>query len=600
MDPLSRFLEHFPDAQPHGHYWKAYCPGHEDNLRSLSISAGNDGRVLLHCHAGCEPEHVIAPLPIQMADLFPSSPDSGPIRSEPEATYDYRDERGELLFQKQRFPGKRFLIRRPSGNGWINKQVFEEGTRRVLYRLPDLLKEPRETVWITEGEKDCDRLWREGLAATTNYEGAGEAHTKSKWRDEYSAWLKEVFPASRFVLLPDNDAAGKSHMAAVAASLTAYGLTAVVVDLPGLEPKGDVSDWLNAGGTCDGLLGLSRPARKRFFFLTFDEVCELPKPVWQADGLYEDQTLVEWYGERSNGKSLLVLDLALTNCKGLTHWCGRQLQRHGAVVWVNADGGRGITKRLRAWRCLHGSNLRYPLLVLGEHDRNGGERMGRARLNSPHDIGELLELIKTLDVPVAMFVFDTLSRSIPGTDENLQGPMTLVTDECHRLRGETGASVHLLHHTDKMGARQRGSDVVPNEADHVIRVTKPQGSRIITVSNDKSRDGELFKPFEMEIRVVEESVVVESRTPLFSSFEPLPAEPEPVVEARPAEHLLAWLQQMPGATAQEIAAASEIPITNVRRYLKELTGQGRARFERGNPTPEVRKPPFFFWATEGS
>lgn len=29
------------------------CPAHEDSSPSLSCSQGDDGRVLLHCHAGC-------------------------------------------------------------------------------------------------------------------------------------------------------------------------------------------------------------------------------------------------------------------------------------------------------------------------------------------------------------------------------------------------------------------------------------------------------------------------------------------------------------------------------------------------------------------
>jgi DNA primase len=39
--------------------WMARCPAHDDHNPSLSIRVGNDGRVLVHCHAGCEQELVI-------------------------------------------------------------------------------------------------------------------------------------------------------------------------------------------------------------------------------------------------------------------------------------------------------------------------------------------------------------------------------------------------------------------------------------------------------------------------------------------------------------------------------------------------------------
>ena len=51
--------------------WVARCPAHEDRHPSLSVGVGEDGRVLLHCYAGCEVEAVVAALGLQMADLYP-------------------------------------------------------------------------------------------------------------------------------------------------------------------------------------------------------------------------------------------------------------------------------------------------------------------------------------------------------------------------------------------------------------------------------------------------------------------------------------------------------------------------------------------------
>ena len=47
----------------------ARCPAHDDHDPSLSVSEGQDGKVLVKCHAGCEQEHVIAAL--QARDLWP-------------------------------------------------------------------------------------------------------------------------------------------------------------------------------------------------------------------------------------------------------------------------------------------------------------------------------------------------------------------------------------------------------------------------------------------------------------------------------------------------------------------------------------------------
>ncbi|MET3560777.1 hypothetical protein ABID39_001488 [Bartonella japonica] len=45
-----------------GYYGLAHCPAHDDRLPSLSISNGNDGRLLLYCYAGCSFREIIQAL----------------------------------------------------------------------------------------------------------------------------------------------------------------------------------------------------------------------------------------------------------------------------------------------------------------------------------------------------------------------------------------------------------------------------------------------------------------------------------------------------------------------------------------------------------
>jgi len=231
--------------------WRARCPAHDDSSPSLSISAGHDGAILLRCHAGCTAEDIVAKRGMTMRDLFPRSellPARGVI-----AAYPYRDERGELLFEVQRKPPgadgkKKFVQRRPDGHGgWIWKTT---GVRRVLYRLPELIAaDASAQVFIPEGEKDVDNLRRLGLVATCNPEGAG------KWGkvDEHA---RDVLAQRHVVILPDNDESGRKHAEQVAASLRAVAASVRVLDLPGLPNKGDVSDWIAAGGTTAQLLAL--------------------------------------------------------------------------------------------------------------------------------------------------------------------------------------------------------------------------------------------------------------------------------------------------------------------------------------------------------
>ena len=48
--------------------WTSRCPSHRDKSPSLSIREAEDGRILLHCFAGCTPAEICAAQRIDMRD----------------------------------------------------------------------------------------------------------------------------------------------------------------------------------------------------------------------------------------------------------------------------------------------------------------------------------------------------------------------------------------------------------------------------------------------------------------------------------------------------------------------------------------------------
>lgn len=70
--PLQNVLAHFVGVRRSGDdRWMAHCSHHDDRSASLSIREGADGRILLHCHAGCSTVDVVASAGLSFVDLFP-------------------------------------------------------------------------------------------------------------------------------------------------------------------------------------------------------------------------------------------------------------------------------------------------------------------------------------------------------------------------------------------------------------------------------------------------------------------------------------------------------------------------------------------------
>ena len=260
--------------KPTGH---VHCPAHADSTPSLSVTE-KDSKILVYCHGGCPQDRVLSAL--KEKALWPSSKGAGhtPLRKkELLATYGYKDAAGDLLFEVCKFRNpdgsKTFSQRRPiPGGGSIlgiragEYQCFDNSAtwypvgrkgagpmaavknfaavQLVPYRLPELLAaDPTVPVYLGEGEKDVDRLRGLGVTATCNAMGAG------KWRKEYN----QYFRGKAVVIVPDNDEPGRDHAQKVARSLHGIAASVKIVELPDLPAKGDVSDWLDAGGTVEYL-----------------------------------------------------------------------------------------------------------------------------------------------------------------------------------------------------------------------------------------------------------------------------------------------------------------------------------------------------------
>ncbi len=251
--------------------FEAQCPGHDDSTASLCIHQEPDGKILMHCQAGCNTRAVLSAIGLTVNDLFPAErfrvEDDGAHGKKIEATYDYVDLSGKLRFQvvRMRKGGRKtFRQRRPDPNN-PNQWIWDtKGITKILYCLPDVVRarEAGETIYIPEGEKDCQTLQNMGLTATTNAEGS-----KAKWLKSYTRELANC----DIVLLPDNDTPGREHTQEIIRNLFGQAARIRVLALPGLPENGDITDWIvEQNHTKDEFLSLVESAAEEITEISND------------------------------------------------------------------------------------------------------------------------------------------------------------------------------------------------------------------------------------------------------------------------------------------------------------------------------------------
>ncbi|GAX60551.1 hypothetical protein SCALIN_C13_0063 [Candidatus Scalindua japonica] len=160
--------------------------------------------------------------------------------SEVVATFNYKDVEGKTLYIKERVePGrdgknKEFFFKHLKHGKWVNGR----GCEPVLYNLPDVVE--NKVLIFVEGEGKAELLRKWGLPATTLDSGA-----KSKWKDEY---FKYIDDKEKVVLIPDNDKPGMDYTLMIANNIHNKVGVVKIIELPGLQEKGDIIDWAEIPG----------------------------------------------------------------------------------------------------------------------------------------------------------------------------------------------------------------------------------------------------------------------------------------------------------------------------------------------------------------
>ena len=218
------------------------CPCHNDSTQSLSISEEN-GKILLNCFAGCRTEDILNSVGLEMKDLFSVKP-SFTMQKPPSVEYFYSDKLKKIRYYIQNNGQwkKSFYWQHKDESG---KWQSGKGNCKVpLYKQNLLSDVPAdETVYIVEGEKDCDTMTNKlRFRAVSAPNGATKGNTKNKWNSDYNSLFRNLNVA----IIPDNDEVGRAYAETIANELLPCAKSVKIVNLcdewENLKHKGDITD----------------------------------------------------------------------------------------------------------------------------------------------------------------------------------------------------------------------------------------------------------------------------------------------------------------------------------------------------------------------
>lgn len=312
--------------------------------------------------------------------------------------------------------------------------------------------------------------------------------------------------------------------------------------------------------------------------ITADQLLRLPPATWLIQDLIPEHGFINLYGMSGSGKSFVALDMAMCVSTGRP-WQKRFATKQAPVVYIAAEGGRGIQQRVRAWMQHHQVELLPAILFLLTplHIRDRGvadaflEELQYGGTEGPRDMFP------------GLIVVDTLSRCFSGGDENASKDMSEFVDRVSYLAQERSTACMVVHHTNAQGIKERGHTSLRGGADTMLhcRVEKAPGCpgtrpmiEYLEVSNTKQKDAEeaatlFLAPLLAPPSLVFEEMVVPPAPKGKKALGTAPPAP-----MRRADMLLLLASHPDGLTWGEWRVMSGIPRSTFKRRLTQLENDG--------------------------
>ncbi len=245
-----------------------------------------------------------------------------------------------------------------------------------------------------------------------------------------------------------------------------------------------------------------------FPFVSFWELCNRSHRYhWLIEGVAEQNTMMQIFGDPESGKSLIAMDMGLSIASGIP-WMGHNTAQ-GTVFYICGEGFGGLSRRLNAWR--YARNPENPEVLPFYTSENAADLTNKQSTKNVIDSIRLL-CDETKEYP-KLIIVDTLARNFGGGDENDTQMMNQFVRHVDVLRSGFEATILVVHHTGHaVKTRARGAMPLLGALD-LDFVASRDDEGVITFKNTKVKDIEKPKPMFFSI----ESMVLPDEPGLMAS-----------------------------------------------------------------------------------
>ena len=247
-----------------------------------------------------------------------------------------------------------------------------------------------------------------------------------------------------------------------------------------------------------------KPSRFRLWSL--DEAAARPKPTFLFDGVLPARSFGVAYGPMENGKTWLLIDMALRVAMG---WdlSGQPVNSPRDVVFFAGEGLEDIVhSRCRAWCEYHGLDRNPERFHLMENFPN---------VTDEDEIDEMVAEIRKRCSDVALILVDTYARAMAegGLSENDPLEVMKFVRQMEVLKRGFGCSVLAVHHSGKdMSLGARGSNSLMAAADFGWEITAEWSVNALQLKCAKMKAARRFDPLYYEALARDESLVLRGIT----------------------------------------------------------------------------------------